>query len=306
LATLSLLVPFVSLASACSDDGDTGNQTTGGKTGSGGIRNTGGTSGGVVGSGGSATGGGAAGGDANGGDANGGNGEAGGAGAATGAPAPVLLGTAANYVILAKSAIATVPTSAVTGDLGLSPAAASYITGFSLTRAGVKWTAPQVVGSVFAADNDAPTPTALTTAVADMQTAYTDAAGRPTPDFLNLAAGAIGGLTLAPGLYKWTSTVTIPANVTLAGAADDTWIFQITGDLTMSATKSMTLSGGALAKNIVWQVAGAVDLGATSHAEGVILAKTAITLGAGASINGRLLAQTAVNIASSTVTAPAP
>jgi hypothetical protein len=186
----------------------------------------------------------------------------------------------------------------------LSPAAASYITGFSLTKAGVKWTAPQVVGGVFAADNDAPTPTALTTAVADMLTAYTDAAGRPTPAFLNLGAGAIGGLTLTRGLYKWTSTVTIPADITLDGAPDDTWIFQITGNLTMSAAKSMTLSGGAQAKNIVWQVAGNVELGTTAHAEGVILSKTAIKLGAGASINGRLLAQTAVSIASATVTAP--
>jgi hypothetical protein len=221
-------------------------------------------------------------------------------------PAPVLLGTAARYVILAKSAIANVPTSAVTGDVGLSPAAASYITGFAMTKAGTKWTSTQVTGSLFAADNVPPTPANLTTAVANMQTAYTDAAGRPTPTFLNLGAGAIGGLTLVPGLYKWTSTVTVPTDVKLAGGANDTWIFQVTGDLKMSAAKQMTLSGGARAKNIVWQVAGLVDLGTTSHAEGIILSKTAITLGTGASINGRLLAQTAVNIAGSTVKAPAP
>jgi hypothetical protein len=221
-------------------------------------------------------------------------------------PAPVKLGTASNYAILAKSAISNVPTSAITGNLGLSPAAASYVTGFSLTNAGTFWTSPQVVGGVFAADNVAPTPSNLTTAVANMQTAYTDAAGRPTPDFIDLGAGAIGGLTLIPGLYKWASTLTIPSNVTLAGAANDVWIFQITGDLKLSAAKAMTLSGGALAKNIFWQVAGAVDLGTTSHAEGIVLCKTAITLGTGASINGRLLAQTAVNIASSTVTQPAP
>ena len=221
-------------------------------------------------------------------------------------PAPVNLGTAGRYVILAKSAITNVPTSAVTGDLGLSPAAASYITGFAMTKAGTKWTSKQVTGSIFAADNVPPTPSNLTTAVANMQTAYTDAAGRPTPTFLNLGAGAIGGLTLVPGLYKWTSTVTIPTDVKLAGGANDTWIFQVTGDLKMSAAKQMTLSGGARAKNIVWQVAGLVDLGTTSHAEGIILSKTAITLGTGASINGRLLAQTAVNIAGSTVKTPAP
>ena len=221
-------------------------------------------------------------------------------------PAPVLLGAAGKYVILAKSAVTNVPTSKVTGNVALSPAAASYITGFAMTRAGTMWTSPQVIGNIFAADNDPPTPSNLTTAVGNMQTAYTDAAGRPTPAFLNLGGGAIGGSTLTPGLYKWTSTVTIPSDVVLSGAANDVWIFQITGDLTMSAGKAMTLTGGARAKNVFWQVAGLVDLGTTSHAEGIMLSKTAIKLGTGSSINGRLLAQTAVNIAGSTITAPAP
>ncbi|HEX2674060.1 MAG TPA: ice-binding family protein, partial [Polyangiaceae bacterium] len=219
-------------------------------------------------------------------------------------PAPVQLSTAENYAILAKAAISNVPTSVITGNLGLSPAAASYVTGFSLTKAGTHWTSPQVIGGVFAADNDAPTASNLTTAVANMLTAYTDAAGRPTPNFLNLGSGTIDGLTLVPGLYNWQSSLTIPSNVTLAGAANDVWIFQISGDLKLSAGKAMTLSGGARAKNIFWQVTGAVDFGTTSHAEGIVLCKTAITLGTGASINGRLLAQTAVNIAGSTVTEP--
>jgi hypothetical protein len=219
-------------------------------------------------------------------------------------PAPVLLGSAGDYVVLAKSAISTVPASIVTGNVGMSPAAASFVTGFSMTRAGTYWTASQVVGKIFAADNDPPTPTLLTTAITNMQTAYTDAAGRPTPDFLNLGVGAIGGLTLSPGLYKWTSTVTIASDVTLSGGADDTWILQITGDLTESSAKQVKLLGGARAKNVVWQVAGLVDLGTTSHFEGVILCKTGITLRTGATLNGRLFAQTAVKIDSSTVTLP--
>jgi hypothetical protein len=221
-------------------------------------------------------------------------------------PAPVKLGAAGNYVILAESKIANVPTSAITGDVALSPAAATYITGFSLTKAGTRWTSPQVTGSVFAADNDPPTPINLTTAVTNMMTAYTDAAGRPNP-VLNLGSGgAIGGLTFVPGLYKWTSTVTIPTDITLSGAANDTWIFQVTGDLKMSAATKMKLISGARAKNIVWQVAGLVDFGTTSHAEGIVLSKTAITLETGASISGRLLAQTAVNVAGVAVTSPAP
>ena len=221
-------------------------------------------------------------------------------------PAPVLLGTSGNYVVLAKSAISNVPTSLITGDLGLSPAAASFITGFSMTKVGTKWTSMQVVGSLFAADNDPPTPIILTTAVLNMMTAYTDAAGRPTPDFLNLGAGTIGGLTLVPGLYKWTSSVTIPTDITISGAPNDTWIFQVNGNLAMSSAKQMILIGGAKAKNIVWQVTGLVDFGTTSHAEGIILSKTSIKLGTGASINGRLLAQTAVNLATNKVTTPAP
>lgn len=220
-------------------------------------------------------------------------------------PAPVLLGAAGEYVVLAKTAISNVPTSVIIGNLGLSPAAASYITGFALTRAGTEWTAPEVTGGIFAADNDPPTPSDLTTAIGAMEAAYTDAAGRPTPEFLDLGAGAIGGLTLTPGLYKWASTVTIPTDVTISGASDDVWIFQISGDLTMSADRNVTLDGGARSKNIFWQVAGSVDVGTSSHFEGVILSQTAINLGTGASINGRLLAQTAVSIAATTVTAPA-
>src|SRR5205085_4149133 len=122
----------------------------------------------------------------------------------------------------------------------------------------------------------------------NMESAYTDAASRPTPDFLELGTGNIGGLTLAPGLYKWTSTVTIPSDVTVSGGANDVWIFQTTGDLTMSAAKNVTLSGGALAKNIFWQVAGQVTVGANSHFEGIILGKTSVTLQTGATMNGRV------------------
>jgi hypothetical protein len=220
-------------------------------------------------------------------------------------PAPVALGTAANFAVLAQSTVTNVPTSAIIGNLGLSPAAASYITGFVPTKVGTYWTSPQVVGGIFAADNDAPTPSDLTTAIANMQTAYTDAAGRPTPDFSNLGAGTIGPTPLVPGLYKWASSVNIPGNISLVGTANDVWIFQITGDLILSADKAMALTGGAKAKNVFWQVAGAVSMGTTSHAEGIMLCKTAIVLGTGASINGRLLAQTAVNLASNAVTEPA-
>ncbi|MFA9372437.1 MAG: ice-binding family protein [Labilibaculum antarcticum] len=213
---------------------------------------------------------------------------------ATAGLAVVDLGTAGDYAILAKTAINNNPTSDITGDLGLSPAATSYITGFALTDATGYATSDQVTGQIFAADMVDPTATNLTTSVENMITAYNDAAGRPTPDFLELGTGNLGGKTLVPGLYKWTSTVTLPTDVTISGGADDVWIFQISGDLNMSAAVNVTLEGGAQAKNIFWQVAGEATFGATSHFEGVILSKTGITFQTGASFNGRALSQTAV------------
>jgi hypothetical protein len=225
-------------------------------------------------------------------------------GATTSSLAVVNLGTAGNYVILAKTAITNIATSAVTGDLGLSPAATSYITGFALTNATGYATSSQVTGNVFAADMVSPTPINLTTAVNNMITAYNDAAGRLHPDYLELSTGNIGGRTLVPGLYKWTSTVTIPSNVTISGGADDVWIFQTSGNLTMSSAVHIILDGGAQAKNIFWQIAGQATFGTSAHFEGIILSKTGITFQAGASINGRALAQTAVVLSQNAVIEP--
>ncbi len=223
-------------------------------------------------------------------------------------PTPVALGTAGSYAILAKTGVSTVPASSVTGDIGLGPAAASYLTGFSLVAdaTNVFATSTQLVGKAYAANYAVPTPSNLTTAVSNMEGAYTDAAGRPTPDFLELGTGNIGGQTLQPGLYKWTSTVTLPADVTLSGGANDVWIFQTTGDLTMSAARRITLSGGAQAKNVFWQVAGRTTIGTGAHFEGVLLCKTDVTLQTGATMNGRVLSQTQVALQQATVTQPTP
>ena len=132
-------------------------------------------------------------------------------------------------------------------------------------------------------------PALLTKAVANMQTAYTNAAGRTLPNFLNLGAGHIGGLTLVPGLYKWTTAVSISTNVTLSGGANDVWIFQIAGTLTQANATRVILKDGARPKNIFWQTSGAVAIGTTAHFEGVILAKTKIAMKTGASASSRLL-----------------
>ncbi|GGK20403.1 hypothetical protein GCM10007962_13170 [Yeosuana aromativorans] len=216
----------------------------------------------------------------------------------------VSLGASANYVILAKTAVNNSGTSIITGDLGLSPAATSYITGLALTDATGYATSAQITGKAFAADMADPTPINLTTAVENMITAYNDAAGRPSPDFVELATGNIGGKILTPGLYKWTNSVTIPSSITISGTANDVWIFQISGDLNMSAGINMTLAGGAQAKNIFWQVAGEATFGTTSHFEGILLSMTGITFQTGATMNGRALAQTAVVLDGTSVTKP--
>ena len=212
----------------------------------------------------------------------------------------VNLGVAGNFVILSKSGITNVYKSTITGDIGSSP----------ITGAAILVTCAEVAGTIYSVNAAGPLPctvtnaSMLTTAISDMQTAYTDAAGRSNPDFINLGAGDIGGKTLTPGLYKWTSAIIIPTNITISGGPDDVWIFQVAGTLNMSSAVRITLSGGAQAKNIYWQTAGAVTLGTTSHFEGIILGKTGINLQTGASINGRTLAQTAVTLQMNAVTRP--
>jgi hypothetical protein len=224
-------------------------------------------------------------------------------------PAAVNLGTAANYAVLAKSAISTTGVTAVTGDLGISPAAASLVTGFALIMdgSGQFSTSSLVTGNVYASDYSVPTPANLITAVGDMETAYTDAATR-TPAVganLNMGAGTINGVTLTPGLYTWGTDLNITGNITISGSSIDRWIFQISGFLSLANGAQIILSGGALPQNIVWQVAGTgATLGTTSHFEGIILALAAITANTGATMNGRALAQTAVTLNATTLVEP--
>jgi hypothetical protein len=214
--------------------------------------------------------------------------------------APVNLGKASSFVILTKTGITNVPTSHITGDMGVSPIASTAITGFALVADSTNTFSKsrQVIGRIYAANYASPTPAMLTTAVSDMQTAYTDAAGRKNPDFTELYAGDISNKILTPGLYKWGTNVVANKSVTLKGGAYSVWIFQISGNLTLGSGVKIYITGGALAKNVFWQVGGGagVNLGTTSHFEGTILAKTGIQMKAGASLYGRALAQTAVTL----------
>jgi len=222
-------------------------------------------------------------------------------------PAVVDLGTSEDFVVLSKTGISTTGTTDITGDIGVSPASASYITGFDLTKdsTGTFSTSSVVTGKIYASDYASPTQSKMTTAVSDMETAYTDAAGRTNPDYTELYAGDVTGETLSPGLYKWDTGVLVSeGGVTISGTSNDVWIFQIAGDLTVADSASVTLSGGAQASNIFWQVAGQVTIGTTAEMKGNILCQSQIAFNTGASFVGRALAQTAVTLDANAITAP--
>jgi hypothetical protein len=227
-------------------------------------------------------------------------------------PDPVNLGTAINYAVLAKTAISTVPNSVVTGHVGLSPAARGFLTGWSETYDGTDTyaTSTQVVAPfrLYASDLVGGTTSAdLSTAVLNMQAAYTDAAGRTATSAAttNVGSGTLTSLTLAPGVYEWGSAVTIPTDLTFSGTATDVWILKVAGTLDMAANRTVILNG-ALAKNIFWQVSGGVTIGDGTQFKGIVLGQTAITMGTLSTVEGRLLAQSAVTLNATTVTQPAP
>jgi len=205
--------------------------------------------------------------------------------------APVALGSAGYFTILSQAGITDVPSSAIVGNVGTSP----------ITGAADLLTCSEVTGVVDSVNAAGPSPCSqvnavgLRSAINAMHAAYISAAGRAA-QYVNVGTGNIGGLTLAPGVYKWSTGVTIPTDVTLNGSSNSVWIFQIAGDLEVADGKSVILAGSAYARNIFWQVAGQTTLGTTARFQGTILDKTAINLKTGAAIHGRLLAQTAVTL----------
>jgi hypothetical protein len=211
----------------------------------------------------------------------------------------VNLGTAGDFVVLAKTGISATGTTSIVGDIGVSPEAATAVTGFGLIMdaSGRFSTSSLITGNVYAADYTVPTPTKMTTAIGDLETAYTNAAGRTLPDFSELYTGDVTGKTLVPGLYKWTTSVLVSAaGVTISGSATDVWIFQIAQNLELANGAIVMLAGGALASNIFWQVAGQVTMGTTSDMKGIILCQTAIVMRTGATLRGMALAQTAITL----------
>jgi hypothetical protein len=205
------------------------------------------------------------------------------------------------------------PKSSITGNIAVSPIAATAITGFSLSMdsGGQFSTATQVAspGKAYAASYGGATATALTLAVGDMELAYADAAGRANNNAnrINVGGGAIGGLTLTPGVYTFKEGISIGPNteVTFDAQSDANAVFivpvQTTGDLLQAAGTIVKLVGRADAQNIFWQVAGTIKVGVGSAMAGVLLVKKDVTFMTGSSLNGRILAQTACTLQSATI-----
>ncbi len=219
-------------------------------------------------------------------------------------PAAVNLGTSGEFAILSQSGISTTGATSIVGDIGVSPAAASYLTGFSLVISSNNEysTSSYLTGVAFAANYNVPTPAIMTQAVSDMQTAYNNAAGASTSNAttLNLASGNLNGQTLTPGVYTWGTAVTITQNITFSGSG--VYILQVSGTLNTASGAHIILTNGAQAQDIFWQVAGQTTLGTTSVFQGIILDKTGIIMQTGATLTGAALAQTAVTLDAATVT----
>jgi len=217
---------------------------------------------------------------------------------------PISLGTSRNFAVLAKSGVTVGAAARITGNIGMSPYLSYSILGLTLlldSSGTFSTCASQVNGKIYAPNYSGSTPAMVKKAVDDMVTGFYDAAGRITPVSTNIGGGELGGKTFAPGIYKWNTAVSITTDITISGAANDVWIFQVNGALSIPAAVKVKLTGGAQARNIFWQTAGAVSVGAAAHIDGVILSTGIISIGAGASVNGRLLGQSSVLLGAGSV-----
>ncbi len=219
----------------------------------------------------------------------------------------VNLATADSFAVLAGTAVTNVPTSAITGNMGLSPAAGSNY------GAGV--TTAQVTGTIYAVDSSGPAgaagnnPTLMTSAKNDLTAAYLDAAGRtPTTTFV-AGDNQLGGQVLAPGVYAFGhgTTANLVGTLTLDGLGDanSVFIFQASSDLVTASSSVVALANSAQACNVFWQVTSSATLGTSSTFVGTIMALTSVGLNTSATMVGRALARNAaVTLDQNTITRP--
>lgn len=222
-------------------------------------------------------------------------------------PALVNLGNAGEFVALSKAGISATGTTAIVGNIGVSPIDSTAITGFDLIADSTNTfsTSALVVGNIYASDYTEPTPSMLTTTISNMEASYTDVAGRTADASSSVNNADLGGLTVYRGVYAYSDGVIISTDLTISGSATDIVIFQISGTLTVASAVHVILSGGMLAKNIFWQVTDTVSLGTTCIFQGIILAQTDIAMDTGATLIGRVLSQTAITLDANIVSIPA-
>jgi len=200
------------------------------------------------------------------------------------APAAPSLGRAKSFAVLGGSTVTNTGATAITGDLGVSSPGVS-VTGFPPgTIAG----GAQPVGDP-----------AANQAQADAQKGYGALAGKVcnTP----LTGQDLGGKTLSPGVYCFTSSAQLTGRLVLKG--NGVWVFQIASTLTTATNSSVVMSGGR-AGNVFWQVGSAATLGTGTAFAGNILAYSSITMNTGASLSGRALARAAVTMDSNIMREP--
>ena len=208
-------------------------------------------------------------------------------------PMAVNLDCAADFAVLAGSTVVNTGPTVVDGDLGLSPG--TSVTGFPPGSV--------INGSILI------NTTKSNDAKLCLTTAYNDAAGRSL-NVINVPSGQLGGLTLAPGLYRSgiSSFEITGSDLTLdaQGNANAVWIFQMpSSTLTVGNGIKVTLTNGASAANIIWQVGSSATIGTTAEMKGNILADQSITLQTGAILLGRALTRiAAVTLDDNAVTKP--
>lgn len=201
------------------------------------------------------------------------------------AQATVNIGTTSGFAILSNSAITDVPSSVITGNVGISPGARTDISGLTI---------PEVTGTIYASDDSNAIAIMLTQAKTDAFAAYNDAvnAGRGTPTSIS---GNINGLTLAPGLYESGTSIEIsPGGIVYLdgqGNADAVFVFRSATSITTESTSEVVLTNGTQAKNIFWAAGSAITLGTNSKMKGTLIASTSISCLTGSRLDGRALVQ---------------